>query len=462
MRVREEYKRAGYFWLPNNKERKIPGTLIISDGGKILLEVVGLFDDSIIAFSEDSELGRINGHVEKDGLVTLDKCYYKSKNFAVGGISKSTVHASIVYSGVAYDKDEAITFNTVRFAVEGISEWVGISGINVFRSSDYRTATINYTPQDELVYELNNGINLHIIFGYTLPGSSNKKEAKITHQTYFKLSSEVPKELQEFRTIIHQLTYLLCFAIDATVSISNVSATSNEIKHIDLDDTSSLIDIELYYPSLPFSEVEPKIDLYRMLFQFSDIRENAEIVFKNWLNAYSLIRPSLGLYFSAVSGDHKYLDGRFLALAQALETYHRSTSDEVLMEETEFRSMIASILWNCPRENRKWLKGRIYYGNEISLGQRIKRIIEPYKSYLGSKKQRSKIIRGIVNTRNYLTHYSNALEKDSAKGKDLWYLCQKMEAIFQLHLLQQLGFKESDIKRMLTSSYRLQQKFDGN
>lgn len=149
-----------------------------------------------------------------------------------------------------------------------------------------------------------------------------------------------------------------------------------------------------------------------------------------------------------------------MALAQGLETYHRRTSNETLRDETEFRSMVASLLWSCPKQNRKWLRGRLYHGNEINLGQRIKRIIEPYKSYLGNSKQRNKFIRGVVNTRNYLTHYSEGLEKDAVKGSELWGLCQKMEAVFQLHLLQQLGFEESDIQRILSNNYKLKQKFD--
>lgn len=460
MRIKEELKKSGYFWLPENEDKKIPGTLSILDGGEIELEVVGLFDESIEALNGNDDLRRIVGHVEKDGFVTLENCFYRKKNIAFGGISKSTVHVNKVISGVAYDKDEAITFNTVSFTVEGLNEWVGITGIEISRSSDYKTATITYTPQQEIVYNLQTGFKLHIFFGYTLPGSDNTTEASITHRTYFKLSSNDAKEFSEFSKIVHRITYLLGFAIDSTVTISDVSATSNEIVREISKGKTIPVPMKLYYPSLPFSDNVPKIDTHKMLFRFADISENAEHVFNQWLSTYSIIRPSLGLYFSAVSGDYKYLDGKFLALAQALETYHRRTSNETLKDEADFRAMIASILWSCPKQNRKWLLGRLYHGNEINLGQRIKRIIEPYKSYIGSQKQRKKFIRNVVNTRNYLTHYSEELEKDSLKGLELWSLCQKMEAVFQLHLLQQLGFKEFDIQRLLSNNYTLKQKFN--
>jgi hypothetical protein len=43
-------------------------------------------------------------------------------------------------------------------------------------------------------------------------------------------------------------------------------------------------------------------------------------------------------------------------------------------------------------------------------------------------------------------------------GRDLWLLCLKMEAIFQLHLLQVLGFKQEEVKSIFDNSIELQQK----
>lgn len=459
MRIKEDYKRSGYFWLPDREGKKLPGTLTVTDGGEIELEIVGLFHDGKEQF-ENNDISRIVGEIEKDGLVTLEDCFYKKKSISFGGISKSVVRAHMLLCGVIYEANETISFHTASFSIEGINEWVGITGISVSYGKDYRTATVSYAPQEEIILNLSDGFKLHINYGYSLPGAPCTTEAKITHNTYFKLSSDEAREFSEFRKVIHQITYLLCFAIDATVTISDVYTATNELTRSAGSGTTTPIQIKTYYPSLPFSDKEPKIDTHRMLFRFCDIRENAESIINNWLHAYSKIRPAIGLYFSAVSGAHSYLDGRFIALAQGLETYHRRTSSETLMEESKFRKLVAKLLWLCPRENRRWLRGRLYYGNEINLGQRIKRIIEPYKTYLGSRKQRDKLIRRVVNTRNYLTHYSEPLESESAKGGDLWLLCQKLEAIFQLHLLQQLGFTDNEIQKVLQQNYKITQKLN--
>lgn len=82
MRIKEDYKRSGYFWLPDREGKKLPGTLTVTDGGEIELEIVGLFHDGKEQF-ENNDISRIVGEIEKDGLVTLEDCFYKKKKHLI-------------------------------------------------------------------------------------------------------------------------------------------------------------------------------------------------------------------------------------------------------------------------------------------------------------------------------------------------------------------------------------------
>lgn len=457
MRVEEEYVKTGFFWLPG-EEKKIPGILTIKDGGYIELEVVGLFDESINALNGNDDLSRIIGHVEKDGLVTLDDCFYSNKSMSFGGISKSKIRANRVLSGVAYEKDEVVTFNTLSFSTECMDEWVRITGINVENDWGNKTSTISYTPPEVITHSLNNGMQLEICFAYTLPGSPNTTEAKITQRAYFKLKSECIRPLADFTGIAYKLTSLMCFAIDETVTLKNVFATSSKIQSDGNEGKSYPVPIHIYYPSIPFTEKTPKKSWHEMLFSFVTIKSNAQDVFNNWISAYETMAPALSLYFSTKTGAQKYVDGKFLALAQGLETYHRRISDEKMMGASEFGALIETIKKNCPKEHLVWLEGRLMHGNEINLGKRIKRIIEPFKHLFGSSNDRSKLIRRITDTRNYLTHYNEALKDSAADGRELWVLCQKMEVIFQLHFLKVIGFNDDEINSVVENCYPLKRK----
>lgn len=461
MRIEEEYIKTGYFWLPERDEHKIPGILTIKDGGDIELEVVGHFDENIINIfngDDDLNLSRIIGHVEKDGLVTLDNCFYTKKNISFGGISKSKIYVNKVLSGVAYDKDEQLTFNTLSFSVDCMDEWVQISGISVENDWNNKKATITYTSPENIKYLLDNNMQLEICFDYTLPGFQNTSEVKITQRAYFKLKSETLRPLSDFTEIAYKITNLMCFAIDATVTLKNVSATSTEIQREVGKDKFYPVTVNIYYQSITYSENIPNKSWHQMLFSYEVIKPNAQDVFNNWINAYEILSPALNLYFSTKVGAQKYLDGKFLALAQGLETYHRRTSDEKLMDSCEFDSLVSTIIEKCPDKHVSWLQGRLMHGNEINLGKRIKLIIEPFKSHLGNSNERTKLLRKIVDTRNYLTHYSENLKDNVAEGEELWNLCQKIEVIFQLHFLKVIGFTEEEINSVIENCYPLKQK----
>lgn len=197
-----------------------------------------------------------------------------------------------------------------------------------------------------------------------------------------------------------------------------------------------------------------------MLFNFGAIKTNAQHVFNNWLDAYEYLSPALGLYFSTKDGAQKYLDGEFLSLVQGLETYHRRTNSETPMDKGSYENLVSEIIKGCPEEHLDWLKGRLMHGNEFNLSKRIKNIIEPFKDHLGTNKERKKLVKKIVDTRNYLTHYSESLHAVSAKHRDLSVLCLKLEAIFNLHFLKIIGFTNEEINVVVENCHPLKQKLE--
>jgi len=301
-------------------------------------------------------------------------------------------------------------------------------------------------------------MQLLITFHCRLPIFASIKEAKIIRKTYFKLVSTEERDLNDFLSVANKITTFLCFAIDKIVCLDNVMATSNSIYQENSAGKIKTIPIRIYCSSLIYSKDASEINWDRMLFRYGEIQDYAERIINNWINAYDKIDPALNLYFSTRMGERKYIEDKFLALAQCLETYHRRTSDERLMDEVKFKELTENILCQCPEEHKEWLAGRLRHGNEINLSKRIKNIIKPFNDVIGTRTQREKIIRNIVDTRNYLTHFDESLEPKIASSRDLCLLCFKMEAFFQLHLLQVLGFTQEEVESILNNCYNLKRK----
>ena len=440
MRIKEEFKRLGYFWLPSAPDKKVPGTLSISDGGNIELEVVG----RLIAFGD--RVKRIVGQIERDRFVTLDNCRCESQEDSYG-IKKSFIRVNRAFIGAKYDEGEIPRFNSLVFSAEGLDEWVGISGINIDYQFEEHTSTISYQPPENIPLRLGDDMELSIAFGWTPPGFPIIKEARISQKTYFKLASQEARELHDFISVIEKITHFLCFAIDQTVSVDSMSATYNDPRR----DIGGGESINIYYPSWPYSKDKPKTNRSK-LFEFEEIQNDAGSIINNWIEAYKQIAPTFNLYFLAKMGMQTYLAERFMALVQGLEAYHRRTSDEKQMDEAEFKELIDNLIDQCPPQKKEWLKGKLWYGNEVSLRHRLKNLIEPFEDVIEDWQKPKGLIDKIVNTRNYLTHYDLSLESKAAKDEELWPLCLKMELLFQLHFLQLIGFSYEQIDSLLASS----------
>ncbi len=460
MKIKEDFVREGHFWLPESSDQKLSGKLTVKSGGEARLEILGHFGSKKDFFTNDNpNVDRIVGMIEGGKYVTLDNCFYTNRNISFGGISKSIIFANLVLVGIGLDVQEEIKFDKIRFSIEGLDEWVSISGINVDTDFKRKSANISYQPPDEISIKLHDDIKLSFIFNWTAPACNNITEAKISQKVYVRIESKKHLNLSEFRNLIFKFNNFLCFAIDDTVCLTEVIAYSSKWKY-EVDGKFYDRPIQLYYQGLPYSEKTPSTKWHTMLFNYHKISGDFENILQAWLRSYELIEPAFNLYFTTKSGAHNFVDSRFLSLAQGIETFHRRTSDELNMDKDEFNKLVKIIVEGCPDDKKKWLKGRLTYANEIPLRKRLKSLVEPFKDYVGTCESRKTLINKIIDTRNYLTHYDKSLERKAAAGTYLLELCLKLECLFQLHFMKQIGFTDEEIALMLDNNYKLKQKFN--
>ena len=374
----------------------------------------------------------ILGHIEKDGPVIIDRCYHMSRkrNIAHGELMESDVilaYRAIV--GLLSDQDTSPSFNAVTFSVEGIDEWVGVSGIKISTQSKKSDLTISYNVPENVTLNLENGMQLLITFAWTPPDIPSTKRAEVTQKVYFKLISQKPHELDIFISIAEKIAAFLCFIMDEIVCLERVKAAPSA---------------KIYCSSWPYSTNEPKIREFRMLFRFKKIQHRAESVINSWIENYEQIAPAVNLYFLTKTGRISTIDLQFLTLAQALEAFHRRTCDETHMDKDKFEEIRKILIKACPRAQRNWFAPKLNYANELTLRNRLQRMIKPFNDFMGGDYS-PKLVNSIINTRNYLTHYDPDLEEKAAEGQSLEFLILKMNALFRLHFLKLIGFDEEEI-----------------
>lgn len=443
--------------MPEEPETKWPGTLHISDRGEVKLNLIGLLGKALDVALDRRSLKRVVGII-KNSMVTLDNCYYCTGSIHFGGIAQSVIKAQFAYIGAGYGTNEEITFSKLDFSLEGLDEWLSITGVKVEHHWDTKSATIQYSPPKEISLQLPGDFGLVFTFRWTLPGAGKIKEAGVTQRAYISLRSRNARPINDFLTLMPKISNFLCFAIDKTISIDSVRAYSEALTTEIGGGQKSKIPVSIYYESIPDSDVKPSISSHDMLFQYRHIAQELEKVLENWLANYEISEPAFNLYFAARSGAYRYIDGAFLSLAQGIETLHRRNSDKTVMPEGEFTQLVRMLLEVCPNNRKKWLDGRLTYANELSLRQRLNEMIEPFQHFFGSRSEAQKFISRIVDTRNYLTHYDKRLCASVKTGTDLWRLCMKLEALFQLHFLRLIGLEVQYINRLVDQNDSMKEK----
>ena len=464
MRLEEPKVANGFFWLPSDPDKKAPGTLRVSESGKATLEVM----DSHLSFTrrkfETSESIRILG-VASQARVTLDECNITSLN--VGGLSQVTLRVGFVYWRAHYAEDEDMTFSRVDFSVEHFNRWlhtqpiknIGMSEDGSEQSSAYTSGisyrwsrneelSVGYTPPKNITVKLGNGMAMRVCFSYE--ATTGPFEVNLSTKPYISLESEAECRIDEFLSLIHKICSFLSFSVDRAVLLESLTGYSTELVGYRGDPTKQ-VPVEVYFDTARSSPPQSELSSPDILLPYQAIDDRIDDVLNKWLECYQIdeFEPSINLYSAVLSQPSMFLDVKFLFYAQSLEVLHRRISEETAMPDEEFESVVSAMLENVPDQHKKHFDGKLKYANELSLNQRLNRLLKDFAKMYGinSRKRNSFVIK-VANTRNYLTHYDKSLKSEAADDQDLFDLTRKLKSLLQLHFLQLIGMDNESIAEL--------------
>ena len=461
MRLDEPIEAKGVFWLPETHDDHTSGILRISESGETRLEVFGLSGNLLptprdigyrSATNEAPNIERILGIVEGNRPVTLEGCIRDHREISLfGKTQKGNFYASYVLFGAHYQKDEEVNFSEFRFSMEGLSDWLLISGIRYCQDNENNKGAIYFKLPEDILINLDDETTLEIIFNIvshqvTIPVT----DARVSQKSYFYLKSNSKWSIKELRSLVDRLRNFISLGLNQFVSVNSLTG------YIDMASNHSIPKpIEIYGDIFLDSNTKPNIRYHDILFKYKDISEGLEMHLVKWLDTYRELETVFGTYFICLSNILPLLENQFLSLAQGIESLHRRNSSDKEMGKEEFDELIEHLVYYCPDDKIHWLKNKLRYANEPSLKQRILSLAEPFKDWFGSEDDFDNFVNKVVNTRHYLTHYDESNRKNAAFDEDLWKLTRQLEALFQLHLLKLVGI---DVNLILKNNTRFHMK----
>lgn len=434
MYVATTIAKNGFFFTPQSPEKRYPGTLTISDGGRIELEITA--DEPAFTSYDEMMIGRLIGQVE-GGYVTLEGCEYRTMNLSFAGMTgKSLITARLVFVGLGLP--ESAKFTSLRFCVDGLNEWLGRSAFEVGIGQSFEDWTVTMKRPEPVQCTLPDDTMLEIDIEVKLPGAIKYPTLELYQQAFIQITPAEPQPFEFYQKLSHRITRFFSFAIGRPVAIHSLKA---KIDDPEISDVHKWL--ELYFQSLNNS-AKQSLSSRDMLLGYSSIALRFGDLLSTWLNEYENLMPALHHYFSVQDESLAYLDTKFIAMAQALEAFHRRTSGSGRWPKDEYKAKVAAIIEGCPEEDRQWLQQKLNFGNEITLAERLHQLIDRFAGVFGGETPIDLIVRDTVRTRNYHAHYDPQGAAKALKGGALISLTFRLRVLFALCLLIRLGLTEEE------------------
>lgn len=464
MRLSKPIEKQGFFWLPDRAEKTFPGILRISRSAEITLRLVylgGNKADLQFLYSGTpvgSRPSRILGLIGHEP-VTLEGCFAYDDplfpmRFETKTVSSSFFHVDRAFLGVNFE-EETVNLSKFDFSVDGLSDWLSISG---FRdqpktSSGKAEWSITYIQPDDIPFHVTDDIKLSFIFSPSYSTDYNTESA-ISQKPYVSLSSQNLISLDKWENLAHRIHVFLCLAMGQARSINHIQCFSSQ--HLNGRGKQKPIQFfrEGYLNSSKHKNAEP------IVLNYKDLQDKLEDVMRKWFDICESTHPAFELYLSSATGAHKCIDAIFLSLAQGIETLHRRLYQDKPMDEKDFRNIQEKMLEVVPECNRAFIRAKLQHLNEFTLKSRLTRLIDPFRKFFGEESHRNRLVRNIVDMRNYLTHYDKGMERrtKSISVEELVDICRKIEALFLLHFLSVIDMDPKFIEHTAQENITLQRK----
>jgi tetratricopeptide (TPR) repeat protein len=452
--LNEEFEITGYWWLPENPDYKIAGTVFYSKG-KIHLELVGSFE-TILTINDPTDLDILLGFSNKGQLLTLHKCYLQNFNFPSNGFSTSTYRILYLFIGTHFQNSLNIKFTSISSSVFYLDEWLGKSGfqpINFDEIINSKIITVKHTVPQNITLTLDD--NSKIIFDFTVNYDvipKNFQKMSIEQNAVVIMKFETEKDISACHSFFYFLRSFLSLAVLEPVFPLYLKGKINKNeKNNGVQKNQDEVLIYYGYSDIPDN---PKtITQDRMLFSFNDVSDNLEFYLKNWFKKVEILEPVYNLYFGLIYSARINTNQEFLWLIHGLESYHRLMIGGTEIGISESKKRINEILNLSPESYKNWLSEKLQFSNELTLKSRLTALVEQFPFVLDDPTEEKKaFVKIIRDTRNYLTHYDENLKPRSASEQEKFILSKKMMLLLESCLLKELGFSEEKLKILIPRS----------
>ncbi len=418
---------TGLWWLPSGEGQRLAGTLTVTEG-EATLELIGHFGYELLSETEVektyslalAEQPRIVGLSTGGRPITLEGHRVANHTESFPGIPTATYTRNVTLIGKQFADGEEIGFDEISIRASDLNSWTQISGFKTkvgmekHDEKDYyvfSNVEIRFEAPDDIEIALARSDRAFIRFNAPSEGiGPGTDHVALTQEAALHLRFAKRASLERVFDRVGQIRNFLSLAAGRPVAILSVIGYQDDYVR---EKTETPLPIELLWgiPHNPDPPTRPR-DPSEMLFTLFEAKPAISSVMRSWFAKQARLEPVFNLFFGMRYRPNMYLEVKFLAYAQAVETYdyrrRRNPGNNALAQR------MGDVLGECRTVSKRIV------GTEPG--------------------DQATFIDAFKTARNYYTHYNPKLEKKAARGVALLLLSIQLQAIIEMSLLHELGF----------------------
>lgn len=438
----ERFELKGFWFLPENPENKIEGTLVFDPEDKSILELTGAFNNSSFIV-EDQEI--IHGFTAKGKEITLYNCLSSGGTMSFPGIHITKYYVQFIFEGKYFSTASELKFKKLKANITKLEEWVNVWGFDIQFNTTNKDLKTNFKIPDSIKFKIAENIDGLFTFSYKC-GLVPSPNYQIEQTTELELIQSTEMWVLDFLRLLYHFKTFLTLGIYEDTYYESVEFVQEE--------SSDRECIKLYFVQTKLNRKVLNRGFHDFLFDYRLIQADFEQIIQKWFKLKETIPPVLNSLSASFSGKDEFMETKFLNIVQALEIYHRRVNESTSNLKAEFEAKIDLILMGLTNVHKKWLIEKLAYKWEPNLRSRLKFLfrkysIKPLTKIINGRPDLINIIDATVCSRNYYTHYDESIRSKAYSGAQLFNLTEKLRILLIIIVLSELGFSNEEIEKLL-------------
>lgn len=443
----------GYWWLPENPERKIPGVLSFDRDHRTSLELMEAFEvtlNSRMRVGIDYPL--ILGQDRSGKNYAMIDCWKNGGTISLSsGRSWSIIQSQQALMDLPDGFDANLSFDCLELRSPSFSQWwtSGASQLTTRSSRKHVSVTLKVHRPPPVHLCTWKGISLdfisHPMTGATLVG---RRQLAVNEDDCLRLTSQYQRPLSEFLMSCNQICTFMAIMLQGPAIMPSITAYLNT--HVIAVDGGPhfLLPVVVVSPIAGCTMASSSDRECDCLLPVQASLPLLHRMLRRWSVHYSELEAVRSVLLGTERLQHSCSDNRLTMAVAALEGLDRLSQPNELWSPKDWHDRInTAINPAAPTEVQDWTRKCLANKNEPILKVRLGRQFDDCASILPmTGKQRKSCIGTCVKIRNDTAHALDHAPLDKRSGSRMIQTTLQVESVLLVALLKYLGCTDDDLQ----------------